>query len=135
MLSEIAIGVGCRKDAKAESIALLAREILRDAPPFARARLFTIFRKAGEQGVRDAAETLGYDLVFLDEAEFLARQDEFVARGAAISEKTRALTGFASVAEAAALMGGGPSSRLILRRRSADGVTCAVAAIPSESNL
>lgn len=134
MLSEIAIGVGCRKGVTADAVASLTREALRDAPPFARARIFTIARKADELGLREAAGRLGLELVFLGEAEFLSRQNEFLSRGASRSEDARRLTGFASVAEAAALMGGGPSSRLILRRRVRDGVTCAVAALSNECN-
>ena len=128
MLSEIAIGIGCRKGVSADSVAALAREILRDTPPFFRAKIFTIGRKADEPGLHEAAASLGFPLVFLHEAEFLARQGEFLSRGAAASPRVEALTGFASIAEAAALMGGGPQARLILRRRAADGVTVAIAA-------
>jgi cobalt-precorrin 5A hydrolase len=128
MLSEIAIGIGCRKGVSAESIAALAREMLADAPPFSRAKIFTIGRKADETGLKEAAASLGFALVFLHEAEFLARQGEFLSRGASASTPVEALTGFASVAEAAALMGGGPQARLILRRRAAHGVTAAIAA-------
>ncbi len=132
MLSEIAIGIGCRKNVRAESVTALAREMLRAAPPFSRAKIFTIARKAGEPGLREAAASLGLDLVFLNDADFLARQHEFVSRGAAPSETVQELTSFASVAEAAALRGGGRNSRLILRRRAVDGVTCAIAAPASE---
>ncbi|WP_294536242.1 cobalamin biosynthesis protein [uncultured Rhodoblastus sp.] len=128
MLSEIAIGVGCRKGASAQSIAALAREILADAPAFSRAKIFTIGRKSDEPGLHEAAGALGLPLVFLDEAEFLARQGEFLLRGASASPRSQALTGLASVAEAAALMGGGHEARLILRRRAAHGVTAAIAA-------
>jgi cobalamin biosynthesis protein CbiG len=128
MLSEIAIGIGCRSGVSAESVVALTSEILRDAPPFARAKIFTLSRKAEEPGLRAAASSLGFDLMFLDEVEFLARQSEFVFRGATPSEKTQELTGFASVAEAAALLGAGPSARLIVSRRAANGVTAAIAA-------
>jgi cobalt-precorrin 5A hydrolase len=128
MLSPVAIGIGCRKGATAQAIAGLVQEMLGDAPPFSGATLFSIARKSEEAGLRDAAKALGLDLVFLDDAEFLARQGEFSARGAAASTKSLETTGFASVAEAAALMGGGPTARLILRRRAAHGVTCALAA-------
>ena len=129
MLSEIAIGVGCKKGAGAAAVVELLRTTLDEAPPFGRATLFTVARKFGEAGLREAADTLGFQIVFLDETEFLARQDEFLQRGAAPSRKAHELTGFSSIAEAAALMGGGPQARLILRRRAADGVTCAVAGI------
>ncbi len=132
MLSQVAIGIGCRKGAPADAIAALARKMLREAPPFARATLFSIARKSEEAGLHAAAEILGLDLVFLDDAEFLAGQAEFATRGAAASEKVRQRTGFASVAEAAALMGGGPTARLILRRRAENGVTCAIAAPVNE---
>jgi cobalt-precorrin 5A hydrolase len=135
MLSQIAIGVGCRKNVLAESVAALAREMLRDAPAFLRATMFTIARKADEPGLRRAAASLGFELVFLNEAEFSARQNEFVSRGATPSATALDLTGFASVAEAAALMGGGDNARLILRRRAADGVTCAIAAPASECEI
>jgi cobalt-precorrin 5A hydrolase len=132
MLREIAIGIGCRRGVSAGSIVTLACEILADSPPFSRAKIYTIGRKADEPGMHEAAASLGFPLVFLHEAEFLARQGEFLARGAKTSPRAEALTGFASVAEAAALMGGGPQARLILRRRAAGGVTVAIAA--SEEN-
>lgn len=128
MLREIAIGIGCRSGVSAESIICLTLEVLRDAQPFAQAKIFTLSRKAEEPGLRAAASSMGFDLVFLDEAEFLIRQSEFASRGATRSAKTQELTGFSSVAEAAALMGAGPSARLIVSRRAADGVTCAIAA-------
>jgi len=105
----------------------LLRTTLDDAPPFERATLFTVARKFGEAGLLEAAAYMGFEIVFLDEMEFLARQDEFLQRGAAPSRKAHELTGFSSIAEAAALMGGGSNAKLILRRRAADGVTCAVA--------
>ncbi len=128
MLREIAIGLGCRSGVSEGSVVALVRETLHEAPPFARAKIFTLSRKADEPGLRGAASSLGFDLMFLDEAEFFARQGEFASRGATGSAKTQELTGFASVAEAAALMGAGPSARLIVSRRAADGVTCAIAA-------
>jgi cobalt-precorrin 5A hydrolase len=127
MLNEIAIGVGCKKGAGAAAVIELLRTTLDDAPSFGRATMFTVARKFGEPGLREAADYLGFEIVFLDETEFLARQDEFLQRGAAPSRKAHELTGFSSIAEAAALMGGGPQAKLILRRRAADGVTCAVA--------
>jgi cobalt-precorrin 5A hydrolase len=127
MLSKIAIGVGCKKGVGAAAVVALLRTTLDDAPPFGRATLFTVARKFGEAGLREAADYLGFEIIFLDEEEFLARQEEFLQRGAAPSRKAHELTGFSSIAEAAALMGGGPQAKLILRRRAADGVTCAVA--------
>jgi cobalamin biosynthesis protein CbiG len=132
MLSEIAIGIGCRSGAPHEAIARLVREMLGEVQPFARATLFSIARKSNEAGLQAAAQALGFALVFVDDAEFLARQAEFAARGAETSAKSLETTGFASVAEAVALMGGGPTARLILRRRAEKGVTCAIAAPANE---
>ncbi len=134
MLREIAIGFGCRKGASTAAIAALLQEVLRVAPPHAQAKIFTLARKAEEEGLRAAAASLGLQIVALDETEFAARQDEFCARGATPSEKVREKTGFASVAEAAALMGAGPSARLIVPRRARDGATCAAAAVLSEQD-
>ena len=129
MLSEIAIGVGCKKGAGAAAVIELLRTTLDDAPPFGRATLLHRRAQIRRSGTARGGGALGFEIVFLDETEFLARQDEFLQRGAAPSRKAHELTGFSSIAEAAALMGGGPQARLILRRRAADGVTCAVAGI------
>jgi cobalt-precorrin 5A hydrolase len=123
------MGLGCRKDIAAAPIVDLARAALArllHAPQSV--RLYTIERKAHEQGLRAAAEVLGYDLVFLPEAALAERQADFIARGATPSAKARALAGLDSVAEAAALFGAGPGATLIVPRLAAQGVTCAIAA-------
>ncbi len=132
MLSAIAIGIGVASSAQADDIFALAREMLDAAPPCAQATLFSLARKAENSALREAAARLGCDIVFLDETEFSARQPEFLARGAKASVVARAKTGFASVAEAAALMGGGPNAILIAPRRAKNGVTCALAAPADE---
>jgi cobalt-precorrin 5A hydrolase len=132
MLSELALGFGCKTGVRAQDVAGLARALLAEAPPFKHARMFTPARKGREAGLHEAAAALGLELILLDDAEFLARQPEFLARGAAPSARALAATGLSSVAEAAALMGGGPGARLILRRRAAAGVTCALAAQAQE---
>jgi cobalamin biosynthesis protein CbiG len=132
MLSEIAIGLGCRQGVAAEPVEILVRQVLAEAPLYRRAALFTIARRAGEPGLRQAAAELGLQLTFFDEVEFLDRQQEFLARGATPSVRARALTGLSSVAEGAALMGGGPQAQLLVPRRSASSVTCAIAADPSK---
>lgn len=128
MLSEIAIGLGCRQGVAASPVATLVGQVLAEAPAYRRAALFTIARRAGEPGLRQAAAQLGLELTFLDEVEFLARQQEFLARGATPSARARALAGLSSVAEGAALMGAGPQAQLLVPRRAASSVTCAIAA-------
>jgi precorrin-6Y C5,15-methyltransferase (decarboxylating) CbiT subunit len=129
--SLLAIGVGCATKASAADIAALVRKCLDEAPPFAGATIFSPARKADQPALREAADQLGLTLVALDDAEFLARQEEFCARGAKPSAPAHAATGLASVAEAAALMGGGPSAVLLRPRRAENHVTCALAA-PAE---
>jgi cobalamin biosynthesis protein CbiG len=135
MLSALAIGIGAASSARAEDIFALARAMLETAPPHARSKIFTLARKAETSALRDAAARLGVDVVFLDEAEFSARQSEFLARGATASALVQEKTGFASVAEAAALMGGGTTAVLIAPRRAQNNVTCALAAPADELNL
>jgi cobalamin biosynthesis protein CbiG len=132
MVSEIAIGVGCSSRALAEDIHALAQDMLRAAPPYRQATIFTLARKAYDEALRKAAASLGCEIAFLDEAELLARQPEFLSRGAVRSAVAGEKTGFASVAEAAALMGGGPRAVLIAPRRAARNVTCALAAPADE---
>ena len=128
----IAIGLGCSSRATAEEIRALVRDMLAAAPACAEATLFTLARKADHAALRAAAAQLGMAIIFLDEAEFAARQPEFFARGAAPSPTACEKTGFASVAEAAALMGGGSGARLIAPRRATKNVTCALAAPADE---
>ena len=57
---------------------------------------------------------------------------ELLARGVTPSEKLREKTGLSSVAEAAALHGGGPRAVLIAPRHAQNNVTCALAALSEE---
>jgi len=132
MLSALAIGIGFSSRASADDLAALADEMMREAPAHRAATLFTLARKAQSEVAQAAASRLGVAVAFLDEDEFARRQPEFFARGATPSEAAREHTGFASVAEAAALMGGGPGAVLIARRRATRHVTCALAAPADE---
>jgi len=128
VLSEIAIGIGCSSSATADDIQALAEDMLRAAPPHRRAKIFTLARKAEYAPLHEAAARLGCEIIFLGEAELSRRQPEFASRGAEPSATACKKTGFASVAEAAALMGAGPGAVLIAARRAARNVTCALAA-------
>lgn len=132
MLSRIAIGLGFTSSARAQDIQALVRAMLDAAPPHAQAKIFTLARKAQSAALCEAVASLGMEVEALDDAEFAARQSEFLARGAKASEKVREKTGLASVAEAAALMGGGPRATLLAPRRAARNVTCALAAPADE---
>ena len=132
MLSAIAIGIGWRRARKPTTF---SRSLARCWTPRRLMRKRHCFRsRARRKTLRCARRppVFGCDIVFLDESEFSARQPEFLARGAKASVVAKEKTGFASVAEAAALMGGGPNAILIAPRRAKNNVTCALAAPADE---
>lgn len=121
----IVAGVGCRKGASADDIGAVIGAALARAG-FATQALDLIAApefKRGEQGVAAAAAALGVPLVLIAEADLKAAG----ARAETRSERVLALMGISSVAEAAALAGGGPAARLILPRIAVGSATCALA--------
>ena len=122
-MSGIAIGVGCRKGCQADAIEALVRQALAGAPRTTSLGIFTIADKHSEAGLTDAARRLGLELSFLSRDDLRGREDDVQTRSAA-SERA---FGVPSVAEAAALVGAGPNSILIVPRIVAGGATCAIA--------
>lgn len=123
-----AIGIGCRAGCPADAIVALVRRALEAAgvADDALLAMFTTVEKQAEPGIPAAATALAIPLVYLPRAAL-----EAVAPAAATrSERVVALFGVPSVAETAALAGAGPGAHLVLPRISADGASCAVAAIP-----
>jgi cobalamin biosynthesis protein CbiG len=123
----IAIGIGCRRNCSGTVLAQLVSRTLvswpRDLPrPLVRS-LFTIEDKRGEAGIREAAEALGIDVVFLSREALR----EAMPRTQTRSARAQALFGIGSVAEASALAGGGPNASLVVPRTSDNGATCAIA--------
>ena len=121
----IVAGVGCRKGASADDIGAVIGAALARAG-FAAQALSLIAApelKRGEHGVAAAAAALGVPLVLIAEADLKAAGTRAETR----SERVLALMGISSVAEAAALAGGGPTARLILPRIAVGGATCALA--------
>ncbi|WP_367324102.1 precorrin-3B C(17)-methyltransferase [Streptomyces sp. HUAS ZL42] len=122
----LVVGVGASKGAPAEEVLTLVEGALRDAGLSAQsvAELATVDAKAGEPGIVEAAQRLGVRLV-THSAEELARVE--VPNP---SDAPLAAVGTPSVAEAAALVGGG--ELLVPKRKSQrpDGLpamaTCAV---------
>jgi len=124
-MRSVAVGLGCRRDAPAPSIVALVREALTRLPRAPGAvTLYSSRRKAQEAGLRDAAATLGYPLVFLDDADLAAVDARIVTRSA----KSRAVTGLDSVSEAAALAGAGPQAQIVVARLTSGDAACAIAA-------
>ncbi|WP_405580284.1 precorrin-3B C(17)-methyltransferase [Streptomyces sp. NBC_01092] len=131
----LVVGVGASKGAPVEEVLTLVTEALRDAglSPESLAELATVDAKADEPGIVEAAERLGVPLV-THSADALAAVE--VPNP---SDAPLAAVGTPSVAEAAALVGGG--ELLVPKRKSqrADGqpamVTCAVVRRPGRGRL
>jgi len=128
--SLIAIGVGCRKSCLRASIVALVRSVVADcAVQSARQCLFTHADKQGDAELAAAARSLELELVFLPREALEAMTLRLLTRSAAAQRRF----GLPSIAEAAALAGAGPGSRLIGPRRIGEGVTCAVAIAPENA--
>ena len=126
-VSGIAIGVGCRKGCPADTIEALVRRALDSGSGVMPLGIFTIADKRGEVGLSEAAERLGLTLNFVSRDDLQSREGDVRTR----SDAAQQAFSVASVAEAAALVGAGPNSILIVPRIAADGATCAIAeAVP-----
>jgi cobalt-precorrin 5A hydrolase len=129
MSPRAAIGVGCKSNVGAETIARVVRQALDRAPSSSAAGLHTSSRKSGDKELLEAARSLGLDLALHDDEALRARDAEVVSRSQRIAE----MFSVGSVAEAAALVGAGVGSHLIVPKFSADGVSCAIAVAPEDS--
>ena len=128
----LVVGVGASKGAPVEEVLGLVKEALREAglSMASVAELATVDAKAGEPGIVEAARLLGVPLV-THSAEELAGDD--VPNP---SDAPLAAVGTPSVAEAAALVGGG--ELLVPKRKSAASpamATCAVVRRPGRGRL
>ncbi|MEU6303271.1 precorrin-3B C(17)-methyltransferase [Streptomyces chartreusis] len=131
----LVVGVGASRGAPADEVLGLVESALRDAglSPASLAELATVDAKADEPGIIEAAERLGVPLVTrsADELAVVEVPNPSAAPLAAV--------GTPSVAEAAALVGGG--ELLVPKRKSerADGrpamATCAVVRRPGRGRL
>ena len=122
-MSGIAIGVGCRKGCPADAIEALVRRALDGGSGVTPLGIFTIADKQGEAGLSEAAERLGLTLNFVSRDDLRSREGDVRTR----SDAAQQVFGVASVAEAAALVGAGPNSSLVVPRIAADGAACAIA--------
>ncbi|SED70939.1 precorrin-3B C(17)-methyltransferase [Streptomyces sp. KS_5] len=131
----LVVGVGASRGAPADQVLGLVESALRDAglSPASLAELATVDAKADEPGILEAAERLGVPLV-THSADELA-----VVEVPNPSDAPLAAVGTPSVAEAAALVGGG--ELLVPKRKSerTDGrpamATCAVVRRPGRGRL
>jgi cobalt-precorrin 5A hydrolase len=120
---KVAVGIGCRKDCPADAVEALVRQALDRSANAAPSGLFTVADKQGELGLMEAAGRLGLGLTYLSRDALRARQADIQT----YSPHAEQALGIPSVAEAAALVGAGPGSVLIVPRIVAGGATCAVA--------
>ncbi|HEY8123980.1 MAG TPA: cobalamin biosynthesis protein [Methylocystis sp.] len=119
-----ALGLGARRGVAAQDIVELVRRVAQTHNvDFSQARLFALESKAQEAGLHEAARELGLELVFLPLASLRTRK----ARAATHSPRVQAMFGVGSVAEAAALVGAGPNSRLVAPRVTTPVAACALA--------
>lgn len=118
--TRLVVGVGGRAGVSVSEVCALVEETLRAAglPTEAVTALATLDAKTGEAGIAGAAERFGVPLIGYPAEELAAVE---VPQP---SEAVREATGTPSVAEAAALAGGG---ELLVPKRRSVSATCAVA--------
>ena len=119
-------GLGCRQGTSAEEIVTLVGVAMAKAglPTERLSGLFVPAFKHSESGMSAAAATLGVPLVLIPEPVMKRAEPRAVTR----SERVVALVGLASVAETAAPVGAGLTSRLVQPRIASRNATCAIAA-------
>jgi cobalt-precorrin 5A hydrolase len=118
-------GIGFRRGTEAEDIAGLIERALAlvGAARSSLAAVATADDRASDPAIRAATAWFGLAPHPIAAAALKARDAEVVTRSARIER----LRGVGSLAEAAALAGAGPRSRLALPRIASGGATCALA--------
>ena len=116
----IVAGVGCRRGCPAEAIVALVQRAARQAGVQVDALAAPEFKR-DEPGLHGAAAALGLAIRFVDSAALGAAQADAPTRSTASLHAT----GFASIAEAAALAASG--GRILLPRTGSGPATCAIA--------
>ena len=118
----IVAGIGCRRGSGAAAILALLDAAEAEAGQRAAALAAPAF-KSEEPGLIAAAGQRALPLLAIDAAAMAAAQSRCITNSAAAARNV----GLSSVAEAAALAAAGPNATLLLPRRAAGGVTCALA--------
>jgi cobalt-precorrin 5A hydrolase len=122
-LKKVIVGVGCRRGVKSERIVAAVQEALKEADmQLSQVRLLSSASiKADEEGLSAAAQELGIPLRFIADEEIRRSKREF-DHSPFVEEKIN----LPAVAEPCALLAG-RRTRLVLPRRSYDGITIALA--------
>ncbi len=121
----LAVGLGFRKAATADTLTDLARDALSRLPSDLAAlpAVIATIAEKDRPPLREAASRLGLPVVILPKSALAGTEDRITVE----SEPARACLGIPSVAEAAALAAAGPGARLVVARIAAADATCAVA--------
>jgi len=121
----IVAGIGCRRGASAADVAAVVNAALAHVAltPDSLDAIATSEAKGREPAIAAAAASFGLPLVLVPQVDLAAADARTVTK----SERVLALTGVASVAEAAALAAGGPRARLLAPRIVVGPATCALA--------
>ena len=124
-MTRYAMGIGARRGVAAQDVIDLVRRVAGEhGVAMCNVSLCTLESKMDEPGLHEAARELGVTLRFLPLAALRARK----ARAPTHSPRVQAMFGVGSVAEAAALVGAGPNSRLLAPRVATPMAACAIAA-------
>ena len=121
----IVAGLGCRRGVPAQAVVALVRACATEAGCEPGLLAVPDF-KHDEPGLDAAALLLGLELLHVPSDALREQQPRCVTR----SDRVEEAVGLRSVAEACALAALGPRAALLLPRRAAGGVTCALAALP-----
>ncbi len=122
----IVAGIGCRRGIPAPLIITALKEALREAGRVTEGlvALYTIELKAGEKGLREAADFFNVPLHVFSREQIQSVEHLFAG-----SQFVRQHTGAGAVAEPCAYLGSGGAA-LILGKRAGIGITVALAEIP-----
>jgi cobalt-precorrin 5A hydrolase len=125
-------GIGCRAGVTAEEVesALAAALAVALLPALPAGQTLSVIAtpaaKAHEPGIIAAAAARGVPLVLIAQSDLEATDSRTLTH----SERAMTAMNVHSVAEAAALAGAGPASRLLGPRIAVGPVTCALACVP-----
>jgi cobalt-precorrin 5A hydrolase/precorrin-3B C17-methyltransferase len=124
----LAVGIGCERDAPADEVLALVREVLEGAglAAGAVACVASLMLKADEPAVHAAAAELGVPARFFTAAELEAETPRLANPSDLVFREVRCH----GVAEAAALAAAGPAAELVVVTTRSARATCAVARSP-----
>jgi cobalt-precorrin 5A hydrolase len=125
----VVAGIGCRSGVSAEQVESALAAAL--GPGRSLSVIATPTAKGHEPGIIAAAAARGVPLVLISQADLEAASQATLTR----SDHSMSAMNVHSVAEAAALAGAGPQSRLLGPRIAVGPVTCALACLVADARI